>query len=307
MKDLFGNENISTPVSVNIYADEIQSKNYPYNNDIWHYIGLVVEDFNNPLLKDIIDERFCGNFDKESKYFNKNNKVIHWADIRNADQKNICKRWFEYILNPSKSQKGFYSYILGINDSKLIKEEFDSKDDFNSKYNRFFRSAVLYALKTFFSNKKIIVKNIFHEVGQQQENQYFPWHCICKLEEENITFECREITFLPKDHKKDKKSNLIQLCDCILGASTSIIHGVEKSAKSNYRETLMDLYSPLFQRIINRPKNKNSSYKYYNRIIIRFFPKEKTSLGDRKRYLNQFYIERTLYYIEQKSGQQYLF
>lgn len=308
MKDLFGNENISKPICVNIYADEIQSKISPIDHDEWHYIGLVVEDLNDPLLQEIINERFCGNLDKKSAYFEKNNKIVHWSDMRNADQKNICKRWFEYILNPSKSQKKFYSYILGINDSKLTRKEFDSNDEFNSKYNRFFRSAVLYALKAFFSGKKVIVNNIFHEVGQQQNNQYFPWHCMYKLkDEENISFECDNITFLNKDHKNDEKSNLIQLCDCVLGVSTSIIHGIEKSNKSNYREELADLYLPLLQRIVNKSENRNSLYRYYNRIVIRFFPKEKTELGDPKRHANQFYSQRSLSYCEQKSGQLPLF
>jgi len=106
-----------------------------------------------------------------------------------------------------------------------------------------------------------------------------------------------------KDHKMRKESNLIQLCDCILGVSTSIIHGIEKSNNSKYREELADLYFPLFERVINKPRNKNSSYQYYNRIITRFFPKDKTRLGDKKRLINQFYYRRNLSYAEQKSGQ----
>jgi len=43
-KDLFGNEIIEKPVTVNIYADEIQSKIYSDTGNEWHYIGLIVED-----------------------------------------------------------------------------------------------------------------------------------------------------------------------------------------------------------------------------------------------------------------------
>ncbi|GAI57281.1 unnamed protein product, partial [marine sediment metagenome] len=208
--------------------------------------------------------------------YNKNNRIVHWSEIKDADTKNICKRWLEYILNPRKSRKNFYSYILGLNDSKLIREEFNTNDEFNSKYNRFFRSAVLYALKTFFPGKGIIVKNIFHEEGQQQNNRYFQWHCIYKLEDiENVTFNCENIIFLPKDHKKDKRSNIIQLCDCILGVSTSIIHGIKKSNNSKYREELADTYFPLLKRLIEAPDNRNSRYAYYKRIMVGFFPKEK--------------------------------
>jgi len=307
LKDLFGVENRREPVHVNIYADEIVDRKCPFIGNSWHYIGLIVENIETPLLSDIINERFMGNFDHESKYFDMNNKKVHWCEIRIADTKNICKRWFEYILSPGKSRNTFYSYILGINDSLLDKDSFDTVDHFGSQYNRFFRSAVLYGLKSFFGDHKIIVENIFHEEGQQQDNEYFPWHIIYKLGSmDSISFNCDEITFLPKDHKDNIHSNLIQLCDTVLGSCTSIIHGIVKSKKSFYREELIDLYLPLFKRMIENPNNKNSKYEYHNRIIIRFFPKDKTSIDDIRRLNNQFYTKRPLYYIEQKSGQQRL-
>jgi hypothetical protein len=197
--DLFGKELTYKPVSVNIYADEIQGRVCPYTGNLWNYIGILIEDLDNPLLDNIIYERFMGNFEKGSRYYEMNNKVVHWCEIRIADTKNICKRWFEFILNPEKSRKKFYSYILGLNDSYLKREEFDSADEFNSKYNRFFRSAVLYALKTIFNGGNVVVENIFHEEGQQQFNQYFPWHIIYKLGgKDNISFNCEKITFLPR-------------------------------------------------------------------------------------------------------------
>lgn len=303
--DLWGNEIIEKPVEVNIYADEIIAKICPYTNHKWHYIGIIVEDVNNPILPDIIKERFCNNFDKSSPYFKKNNKQVHWADISSADEKNICKRWFEYISNPSKSDKKFYSNILGINDDLLNREEFDPNSDFNSKYNRFFRSSIKYALKCFFGNKKIIIKNIYHEQGQQQLHTYFPWHTIYKLskEEPNFNFEFNQIQFLHKDHTVDDKSNIIQLCDCFLGAVTNIIHGFEESNRSKYRLDLLDMILPLVKRMTENPNNVNSSYKYAHRIMIRFFPKEKTDLNDHKRYINHFYTIRRLKYLEDKSGQ----
>ena len=265
---------------------------------------MIVEDLDHPLLDDIIYERFMGNFDEHSKYYEMNNKIVHWCEITSADASNICKRWFEYILNPDKSRRKFYSYILGLNDSHLIEKEFDTEDEFNSKYNRFFRSALSYALKTFFSGRKVVVENIFHEEGQQQDHPYFPWHVINKLGRDgNILFNCDMITFLPKDHKKEARSNLIQVCDAVLGASTSLIHGIKKGKRSKYREELVNLYANLFKRVIDNPQNKNSSYEYYNRIRVSFFPREKTVLGDIGRLTNQFYSTRLLYYLEQQSGQ----
>lgn len=305
IEDLFGNKIIEKPIVVNIYADEIFAKKCPYTDYKWHYIGIIVEDINKPLLPEIIRERFCNNFDTSSPYFEKNNKQVHWSGIRTADVKNICKRWFVYILDPVKSSDKFYCYILGLNDSFLNKEEFDPENDFNSKYNKFFRTAINYALKCFFGNQKIIIKHIYHEQGQQQHHQYFPWHAIYKLqnEEQNFTFETTQIEFLQKDHKIDEKSNLIQLCDCFMGAVTNIIHGFDVSISANYRVELIDILIPLVQRMINKPNNKNSHYKHANRIMIRFFPKEKTDLNDPQRYINHFYTTRRLKYLEDKSGQ----
>lgn len=304
MRNFFRNKIVEDLIEVNIYADEIQSKECPYTKEQWFYIGVIVEDVKNSLLDDIIKIRFCDNFDKTSPYYEKNNRIIHWVDIDDADTKNICKRWFEYILDPEKSGKKFYAYILGINNSKLNKEEFGGFD-FNTRYNRFFRSAILYALKTFFPNKRIIVKNIFHEEGQQPCDEYFPWHCIYKIieKEDNIDYECNKISFLPKDHKNDERSNNIQLCDAFMGACTSIINGIKKSKKSNYKENLMYLILPLVERMIEKPQNVNSRHKHANRIMIRFFPKEKTTPDDVERLQNQFYTKRKLYYLEKKSGQ----
>ncbi|GAB4452663.1 MAG: hypothetical protein Fur0028_08160 [Bacteroidales bacterium] len=303
-EDIFGNKIIEKPIEVNIYADEIFAKKCPCYGHNWHYIGIIVEDLRNPLLSEIIRERFCNNFDASSLYFEKNNKQVHWSEIRTADVKNICKRWFEYILNTSMSSERFYFYILGLNDNFLNKEEFDADNDFNSKYNKFFRTTINYALKCFFGNKKIIIKNVYHEQGQQQHHKYFPWHSIYKLgDEPKFSFETKEIFFLQKDHKIDEKSNLIQLCDCLLGAVTSIIHGIEDSKSASYRRELLNLILPLVKRMIVEPYNKNSSYKHANRIMIRFFPKQKSDIGDPQRYMNQFYTNRRLKYEEDNNGQ----
>jgi len=304
--DLWGNNIVEQKIEVNIYADEIVSKKCPYFGHYWHYIGIIVENLNKPLLKELLKLRYRNNFDRESPYYEKNNKIVHWSDIRTADTKNICKRWFQYITDSANSSDMFYCSILGINDSFLNKEEFDSDNDFNSKYNRFFRSIIKYALKCFFSTPKIIIKNVYHEQGQQQYYEFFPWYTIYKLksEEPNFTFEKNEIQFLQKDHKIDERANIIQLCDCFMGAVTNIIHGFEVSKSAIYRIELLEILFPLVKRMIKQPKNKNSSYKYYNRIMISFFPKERTDLGDYNRYRNQFYIYRKLKYEEDKSGQQ---
>ena len=99
MKDLFGNKITIKPISINIFADEVQGKICPTTGNVWDYIGIIVEKTDNPLLEDIVHERFMGNFDQISPYYEMNNKIVHWCEIRIADTKNICKRWFRYILD----------------------------------------------------------------------------------------------------------------------------------------------------------------------------------------------------------------
>lgn len=302
--DLWGNKEKDSPIEVNIFADEIFAKKCKHSGHSWHYIGIIVENINKPLLSKILEERFPNNCDTTDKHYEKNNKIVHWSELRTADTKNICKRWFEFIVNTSKSFDCFYSSILGINNSYLNIKEFDSDNDFNSKYNRFFRTSIKYALKCFFGNKKIIIKNIYHEQGQQKDSDIFSWHSIHKLEQEtNFIFENREIKFLQKNHRIDKKSNMIQLCDSFMGAVTTIIHGFDESKNAKYRKELLDILYPLVHRMINKHRNPNSPYAHKNRIIIRFFPKEKTELGDFERNLNQFYTKRKLNYNIDSSKQ----
>jgi hypothetical protein len=307
-KDLFEFD-IPTPpqIEVNIYADESMDRKCPYTNHNWHYMCLIVERVDRPLLDDLINERYCNNLDQTSPYFVKNNKILHWTEIKNADEINICKRWFQYILNPGKSSDKFYCYILGLNESFLSDDEFDAKNKFNSIYNRFFRSAIEYSLKCFWGNNEIVIKNIYHEQGQQQDHTYFPWHPIDKLQnkENNFKFETNEIQFLGKDHKIDGKANILQLCDCFLGAIVNLIHGLEnpESKKSQNKNELLKLILPLCERMMNNPENPKSSYQHKNRIMIRFFPKKKCDKNSIQRYTNQFYTKRKLKYKEDKDTQ----
>jgi hypothetical protein len=72
--------------------------------------------------------------------------------------------------------------------------------------------------------------------------------------------------------------------------------------KKNDRIIHLDLFLLLFERMINEPGNPYGIYQHKGRIMIRFFPREKTEPDDIGRYSNQFYTERRIYYIEQKSG-----
>lgn len=302
---------------INIYADEVQNRTDPITGDVWHYIGIIIENLEYPLLPELKKLRYCGTPSRSSGYFRKNDKLIHWVDISSADECNICKRWLEYILNPEKdawhdpvkfsvekSRRTYYSYILGINSTKLDDSVFNAEDDFNSKYNRFFRTAVLYATKCYFPNRPIIIENIFHEEGPQKNNDYFPWYSIYKINQQRkVHVLTDDIIFLSKDHHENDKANILQLCDVILGISTSILHGISLGVRSKIKKDLIDMYFPLFERLVRQSHNINSSYRHHNRIAIDFFPRDRTSLSEWNKYRNQFYKVRTLRYEIDKGGQ----
>jgi hypothetical protein len=307
--DLFGKENTPPSVKINLYADEVQSKRCPYTNDDWFYIGIIIEPAGSGLLSDIVDVRYCSNYDRASAYYSKNDRIVHWVDVADIDSKNICSRWLDYILDPCRSRKSFYAYVLGLNNAKLNKCEFGDEQEFNRKYNRFFRTAVLYAIKSFFPSGQVVIANIFHEEGQQQHHDYFPWHCVYKLDQvdNRITCTCDKVTFLPKCHRNCPESNIIQLCDLFLGLCTSGLHGIVNSKSSKYKAELLEVFLPLLTRMINEPHNKNSSYEHSNRIMIRNFPRERTDLNDIRRLKNQFFTKRRIRYLEEQSGQTTLF
>ncbi len=299
MINLFGEKIIENPLAVNIYADESMDRK-DCNGNNWDYICIIIEREDNPLLPAIKSERFLNNFDFSSPYYLKNNKILHWSEIYSADEKNICKRWFEFIVNSCKSSGKFYCYILGLNETYLNDYEFDKNDRFNSIYNRFFRTAIEYALKCFFGTRKIIVNGIYHEQGIQQNSLLFNWHSIFKLSNE-FEFKCNSICFLPKDHKQDEKSNILQLCDCFLGAVINIIHGLKcaKSKKSSYKKDLLDIILPLVEELTS-VNCLNRKDKFSDSVLIRFFPKDHTDKDSPKRQTNLFYCSRDLKYKKDK-------
>lgn len=303
MKDLFWNDTDKT-IEINIYADESKSRKDEYWN-IWHYIWIIIDKSDDSLLNEIENERIAWNLTMSSD--EKYNKKLHWNKISSMDEKNICERWFKYILD-NKKNWNFYGTILWINTSLLSNKYFWNKN-FNIIYNRFFRTAIIYSIKAYFPWNKIIIKNIFHEVWEQENYDIFSTHCIKKINEldENIFTECDEIIFLWKDHNQNRHATLIQLCDVYLWVILNIIHWCEDYSSNRfvkYKKKLMDLMLPLIERLINNPKNKNSKFNYYKHQSISFFPKEPHAmLWDLNRqevinYINGFYTDRKIKYKE---------
>jgi hypothetical protein len=82
-------------------------KKLSLSQDKWFYIGIIVEDLANSLLEDIISERFINNFDKNSPYYDKNNRIIHWIEINDATLKIFAKDGLITSLMFLKVRKNF--------------------------------------------------------------------------------------------------------------------------------------------------------------------------------------------------------
>ena len=292
--DLFGNNVEYNEVEyVNIYADEIQQVKNIVTGEEWLYTAAIYEKINKPVLPDLINYRYRKDLQNWENYVDQNNENVHWVDIRgNKNKKYIIDRWLDYILKDCDPNKRNFNFsILGINTSNLNLDEFGENQVFNNIYNRFFRSMLQFSLKKFF-NRGVVVKSIYHEDGQQSTHSYFNWHTVLKLDyDEDLNFCCDSIEFLPKSHRDDKRSNVIQLCDVLLGIFKDLHLGVEKNYCLDKKDIISSRFTQelLIKRIIREPNNKNSSYGYSNRFHVSLFPKIKSDPGSIVRSMNNYY------------------
>jgi len=295
MLDLFGNNVDESQVRhVTIYADEIQEVKNIVTGETWIYTAAIYERKDRPILKDLINRRYRKDLTDWENYKVQNDTDIHWSKTKNDhNKKHVISRWLEYIFEDcSIENRNFYFSVCGINLSNLNAEEFGEEQNFNNIYNRFFRSMLKYSLKKFFGTG-VVVDNIFHEDGQQSDHKYFDWHTVFKLDQdEGLNFACDSIKFLPKSHKKEEKSNIIQLCDVLLGIFKDIHIGVEQKTYHKNKKGILEsrfVQELLVNRVIRAPKNKNSRFGYVNRFHVSLFPKVKSNAGSIFRSMNNYY------------------
>ncbi|WKV08580.1 hypothetical protein Q2T46_13770 [Thermoanaerobacterium sp. CMT5567-10] len=317
-------------IILNLYCDEIKEYplKIPFINTFekWTYIGMLIvpEFISDKLYKDLINLRCLsqppkpwGSCSEPCPYHNLNNTEIHYQNTDDSIKYKIASNWVKYWLD---DRENIYFYILGINLTKLDLDKFGpkkQKDKHSTIYNRFFRTALKRALKTYFRDyDNIIVKNIFHDKGNAEYHEYFPWHSIYKLqsEEDKIYFANNHIKFINSDHRKPDgdpvHSQFIQFIDIILGCFANSLH-LNATSKNKYSLTVSAF--PIISRIIKNPNNPNSRYNYYKRQMVQFFPKEdlkgmdEQSLEYRYKKLNQFYTNRELPIERKINGQLSIF
>jgi len=295
MEDLFGNiikeEEL---ILVNIYADEIQKCKHSITGQEWVYTGAAFEVVNDPFLVDLIDARFAKDREGWEGFVDKNNSDIHWADVKNdANKANVALRWLDYLYADCEpSKRKFRFAILGLNMSNLNLKEFADEQQFNSIYNRFFRTMIVKALSRFFG-KGVVINQILHEQGQQEDHDYFTWHTQHKLAQDfDISSVKSEIIYLPKSHKDDERSNVVQLVDMLMGIFKDLHLGVDTSTYHTRKSQLIEhrfIQEVIEQRVIRVGYNPNSRFGFSDRFDISLFPKTSSKPDDIERNLNNFY------------------
>ena len=303
--DIFGNFTEKpkldpVPVNVNIYADEIQSVFHSLNDEEWIYTGAIYEIRQSPILPDLIHERYCQDKPNWEQYREKNDTDIHWADLRDdLNKKFVVKRWLDYILKDCFEDRNFRFSLFGINLSNLNQSEFGEQQLFNTIYNRFFRLMLLHSLKTLFNNKTVVVDNIYHERGPQADHEYFDWHTIYRLDQdENLNFSTRNIQFLPKSHRDDRRSNVLELCDVLLGIFKDVHLGIKHDTYPSTKKEILDsefTQELLIKRLVKNPGNPNSKYRYSDRFNISLFPNKQSEPDTLRRLTNNFYDIRKVF------------
>jgi len=280
-------------IEMTIYADETQEVVDSISGEKWFYTCAIYELEQKPILVDLVDRRYCKDRSGWEGYYWQNNEELHWTELGNrANKYKVADRWLNYIVDDCFKDKKFHFSILGINLSNLNREEFDSEQNFNSMYNRFFRSMIQYCVKKFF-NQQVHIQNIFHERGPQQDHGLFDWHTIRKLnEDESINLNCDRVEFLSKSHHDDKRSNILQLCDVLLGVFKDLHLGVNIETYPDGKKNIMNhkfVTDLLTERIIRNPRNINSSYAYAKRFNVSLFPKISTKPEDIERKSDSYY------------------
>lgn len=315
-------------INLNIYCDEIFNAKLDdvlsEQNENWTYLGLLLVPKNKQarLLKKVLDRRCLADGEqdwrrcnRQCKYHADNNTEIHYSELDDTRKYKVASSWIDLLLRNGERDWGLvYFYILGLNLTKLDMEKFGSTRQQNRDvtiYNRFFRTAIQKSTKIFFHQEsRINIENIYHDKGAQEDHPLFPWHSVQKLgsEDKKLEFTCDEVTFLDSDHRAENGSSIhshfIQFIDLILGCSFNCLH---YSSESENKLDIALHAKPLLRRIIKCPSNKNSSYNYFQRQRIEFFPLENLSGYEEESLLREikkrenFYTERELLIKEHKE------
>jgi len=292
MKDLFGADISAKEISLLIYCDEriVDSKKHP-NKENWIYITLLmIPDSKKPEVLGILNEHR-----KNIGYYNelKFHKLRKTSRISTIAR--LAKLWLQEIINDTN--KRFYFKVLGIKKDNLLFELFGagsaSKGKYANIYNRFFRSAFMGALNSYFPHGEYgenTISGLFHDRQRQLEaHEFFPWHLFYKVAGGRISFTSKRVCFIESDHNVEPTykddSQLIQLVDLLVG---SISHCLDLLTKSNKgKNEVAKIILPLLRDILGNVRSERSRFDYFRKYDVSFYPSKKLTYDEYSNDINR--------------------
>lgn len=297
------------PPKVRLYVDGSRDCENTLG-EIWTYIGLLAipEDNYQSAVELLGSDRLESDCNSE----------VHFTDLHTASHHRVngrkallSARWAKRVMWDSSDTFHFHMLGLHMNRINLSSFGFGSTRKHNA-YNRFFRSLMLYSLKSSFKGKAMVT-HVFHDIDELRHHQLFNWHAIWRLDtsEPELIFLNPRVEFIESDHRKEQTypldSHFIQLCDLLLGGFR---HCLDDSNKKDGCCEVAECLLPLVERLVDdsRCNNPNSRFNYANRISVSFFPKQKLEPSEMDnpiaRAQSSFYRNRHLLFKERISGQQ---
>lgn len=316
---------IVKPLNLEIFSDEILTVRNNSDNTKWMYFGtlFIQEEKKDQLLQHLnnlrciksnnwhADVSTCDNL---CGYHERNNTEIHYKELAESNARfRIAENWIKFVKDERspKNDRLFNFNILGLNLSAMNLEMFGEGPNDLTIYNRFYRTTILSGLNYFFKNRKVVIKNIFHDKGSQEHHKYIPWHTIHKIDlsQDNISIIPENIQFIDSDHRESgkKESHLIQLIDLLLGATYACLHNPSVEVE---KRKIGSLFEPVLKCLLDRKRSDfgpmTGAYyqsKFYRTSQVSFFPENKFDMKtalldvnnfDRRIGNGKFYYERPI-------------
>ncbi len=285
MKDLFGADIQAKEAFLSIYCDErkIDSQAHP-NRESWVYITLlIIPDSKKLEVLEILNKH---RNNKDVRYYGelKFRKIDKTSRISTITR--LAKLWLQEIINDTN--KCFYFKVFGIKKDNLLFELFGagttSKGKYATIYNRFFRTAFLSAINSYFPREeyeKITISGLFHDSqGRLEAHEFFPWHLPYKVTDGRVDFKSDQFCFIDSNHRAEPKykddSQFIQLADLLVGSVSHCLDLPTQSSKG--KNEIAEVILPLLKEMLGSVYSKVSQFEYFRKYDVSFYPSKKLTL-----------------------------
>ncbi len=172
--DLFGKAE-PTRMELTIFCDERKMPKDEDGNEWWYICMLFIPTASVAnVISGLMAIRDSHSFHKEI-----DSKRIKGASS-NSPRTAVAIDWLRFLKN--RTGRDIYWEVLGIATRDLDFSCFGPGDEPTGKYatvyNRFFRTAFLFSMNTYFASyDQVVISNVFHDTeGNLQKHDFFGWH-----------------------------------------------------------------------------------------------------------------------------------